>query len=125
MRSSIVDATVKSRQKTKAATAKASNERPKKGAPTDAPSSPEPQATPKSKPLPDKSFAKASNIRNIRDVVDAPPELTALPRAAKKHGIAKRQDAPISLVQKAKMEAEREDAIKRYRAMKEKERDAA
>jgi len=70
-------------------------------------------------------FAKASTSmpKSVNDVVRAPPRIKHLPRNAKKivaaSGRGKKSDAVISMAQKAMMEAERENAIQRYRELKE------
>jgi hypothetical protein len=70
-------------------------------------------------------FAKASTSmpKSVNDIVQAPPQIKNLPRNAKKivaaSGKGKKSDAVVSLAQKAMMEAERENAIQRYRELKE------
>lgn len=70
-------------------------------------------------------FAKASTSapKRVNDVVQAPPQINHFPRNAKKivaaSGKGKKSDMVISMAQKAMMEAERENAIQRYRELKE------
>lgn len=70
-------------------------------------------------------FAKAptSTPKSVNDIVQAPPQIKHLPRNAKKIVAAsekgKKADAVVSMAQKAMMEAERENAIQRYRELKE------
>jgi dihydroxyacid dehydratase/phosphogluconate dehydratase len=70
-------------------------------------------------------FAKASTSvpKSVNDIVQAPPQINHLPRNAKKivaaSGKGKKSDAVISMAQKASMEVERENAIQRYRELKE------
>lgn len=70
-------------------------------------------------------FAKASTSapKSVNDIVQAPPQISHLPRNAKKvvaaSGKGKKSDMVISMAQKVAMEAEREDAIQRYRELKE------
>ena len=76
-----------------------------------------------------KEFAKISSAapRRLNDVAMAPPELKKLPRGAAKRssssegGKAKAGAAAgvLSMAQRAMMEVERENAIRRYREMKE------
>lgn len=73
-----------------------------------------------------KEFATtpSSAPRRLNDVALAPPELKKLPRGAAKHsssgGKAKANAAGVlSMAQRAMMEVERENAIRRYREMKE------
>jgi len=74
---------------------------------------------------PSTEFAKASTSmpKSVNDIVRAPPRIKHLPRNAKKivaaSGRGKKSDAVISMAQKAMMEAERENAIQRYRELKE------
>ena len=71
------------------------------------------------------NFAKASTSapRSVNDVVQAPPQISRLPRNAKRivaaSGKGKKSDTVISMAQKVAMEAERENAIQRYRELKE------
>ncbi|KAI9511333.1 hypothetical protein F5148DRAFT_1009640 [Russula earlei] len=72
-----------------------------------------------------KEFATTSSAapRRLNDVVTAPPALKSLPRGAKKHrsrpGKAKAVVAGVlSMAQRAMMETERENAIRRYREMR-------
>jgi len=79
-----------------------------------------------------KEFATASSAapRRLNDIVVAPPELKKLPRGAAKRasssgGKAKAGAAAagvLSMAQRAMMEVERENAIRRYREMKERTR---
>ena len=78
-----------------------------------------------------KDFAKASTTKRITDVVQAPPELTSLPRLPKsdEHLSSVSADKTkvknggvVSLAQKARMEEERQRVIKRYREMREGQR---
>ena len=70
-------------------------------------------------------FEKASTSapKSVNDIVQAPPQISHLPRNAKKivatSGKGKKSDMVISMAQKASMEAERENAIQRYRELKE------
>lgn len=75
-----------------------------------------------------KEFATTSSAapRRLNDIAMAPPELKKLPRGATKHpsrgdGKAAKAGAAgvLSMAQRVMMEAERENAIKRYRDMKE------
>jgi hypothetical protein len=75
-----------------------------------------------------KEFAITSSAapRRLNDIAMAPPELKKLPRGATKHqsgGGGKTAKAAaagvLSMAQRVMMEAERENAIKRYREMKE------
>ena len=76
-----------------------------------------------------KEFAKISSAapRRLNDVAMAPPELKKLPRGAANRssssegGKAKAGAAAgvLSMAQRAMMEVERENAIRRYREMKE------
>lgn len=74
---------------------------------------------------PSTEFAKASTSapKRVNDIVQAPPQIKHLPRNAKKivitSGKGKKSEAVISMAQKAMMEAERENVIKRYRELKE------
>jgi hypothetical protein len=74
---------------------------------------------------PSVDFAKASTStpKSVNDIVQAPPQIKHLPRNAKKilatSGKGKKSDAVVSMAQKAMMEAERENAIQRYRELKE------
>ena len=63
--------------------------------------------------------------RRLNDIAHAPPEFKNLPRGAedkskKKYGVGK--EGVISMKQKIMMEEEREKAIVRYRALKERRR---
>jgi len=70
-------------------------------------------------------FAKTSTStpKRVNDIVQAPPQIKHLPRNAKKivdaSGKGKKSDAVISMAQRAMMEVERENAIRRYRELKE------
>jgi hypothetical protein len=71
-----------------------------------------------------KEFATTSSAapRRLNDVAMAPPELKKLPRgAAKQRSSAggKAKAGVLSMAQRAMMEVERENAIRRYREMKE------
>jgi hypothetical protein len=77
-----------------------------------------------------KEFATTSSAapRRLNDIATAPPELKRLPRGAAKHpagGNAKTTKGAsagagvLSMAQRAMMEVERENAIRRYREMKE------
>ena len=72
-----------------------------------------------------KEFATTSSAapRRLNDIAMAPPELKKLPRGATKHHGGKTAKAAaagvLSMAQRVMMEAERENAIKRYREMKE------
>jgi len=77
-----------------------------------------------------KEFATTSSAvpRRLNDVVMAPPQLKSLPRgaAAAKHALAtggkvnaRAGTGVLSMAQRAMMEVERENAIRRYREMKE------
>ena len=74
---------------------------------------------------PSTEFAKMSTSapKSVNDIVQAPPQIKHLPRNAKKivaaSGKSKKSDAIISMARKAMMETERENAIKRYRELKE------
>jgi len=74
---------------------------------------------------PPTEFVKASTSapRSVNDIVQAPPQMRHLPRNAKKivaaSGNGQKSDAVVSMAQKAMMEAERENAIQRYRELKE------
>jgi len=79
---------------------------------------------------PPKEFATTSSAapRRLNDVAMAPPELKKLPRgAAKQHSLAGGKvkagasagAGVLSMAQRAMMEVERENAIRRYREMKE------
>jgi len=74
---------------------------------------------------PSTEFEKASTSapKRINDIVQAPPQFKHLPRNAKKivttSGKGKKSDAIVSMAQKAMMEAERENVIRRYRELKE------
>lgn len=62
--------------------------------------------------------------RRLNDIAMAPPDLKKLPRGAKKNGAAGKGDGAgkagiLSMAQRAMMEAERENAIARYRELKE------
>ncbi len=71
-----------------------------------------------------KEFATISSAepRRLNDIVTAPPVLKKLPRGASNAG-AKYSKAGglLSMAQRAMMEAERENAIQRYREMKERQ----
>ena len=68
----------------------------------------------------------ASAPRRLNDIVQAPPELKKLPRGAKQGQLAKAaivgshslKDGALSMAQKAKLEEERERAIKAYRELR-------
>ena len=70
-------------------------------------------------------FAKVSTSapRRVNDIVQAPPQIKHLPRNAKSivaaSGKGQKSDAVVSMAQKAMMETERENAIQRYRELKE------
>lgn len=74
-----------------------------------------------------KEFATISSARprRLNDIATAPPELKKLPRGASKLGA--KHSAPartkaagvLSMAQRAMMETERENAIRRYREMRE------
>jgi hypothetical protein len=69
-----------------------------------------------------RDFSKAAP-RKLNDVVQAPPELPTLRLTVKKDGgKTKDGDSILSLAQKAMMEKERENAIRRYRELKERKR---
>ena len=77
------------------------------------------------KEKPPTEFAKASTSvpKSVNDVVRAPPRIKHLPRNARRivaaSGKGKKSDAVISMAQKAMMEAERENVIRRYRELRE------
>ena len=64
-------------------------------------------------------------LTRLNDIVQAPPNLTKLPRgvAAKRKAqgghVPSQREGVISMAQKQRMEEERENAIKRYRELKE------
>lgn len=68
-------------------------------------------------------FAKTSSAtpKRLNDIAMEPPSLKKLPRGAQKAtaGGGKSNGAVLSMAQKHMMEVERENAIRRYRAMKE------
>jgi hypothetical protein len=70
-------------------------------------------------------FDKRAPTRRLNDIVQAPPNLTKLPRGASKRtaqgggAVAFKTNGVISMAQKQKMEEEREKAIQRYRELKE------
>ena len=72
-----------------------------------------------------KEFSTTSSAapRRLNDIAMAPPELKKLPRGATKHlsrgGGKAGASGVLSMAQRVMMEAERENAIKRYRDMKE------
>jgi hypothetical protein len=75
-----------------------------------------------------KEFATTSSAvpRRLNDVVMAPPQLKSLPRGAAKRALARGGKVDVragtgvlSMAQRAMMEVERENAIRRYREMKE------
>jgi len=75
-----------------------------------------------------KEFATTSSAvpRRLNDVVMAPPQLKSLPRGAAKRSLAlggkvdvRTGAGVLSMAQRAMMEVERENAIRRYREMKE------
>lgn len=74
---------------------------------------------------PSTEFAKTSTSapKSVNDIVQAPPQIKHLPRNAQKivaaSGKGKKSDAVVSMAQKAMMEVERENAIHRYRELKE------
>ena len=74
---------------------------------------------------PPTEFVKASTSvpKRVNDIVQAPPQIKHLPRNAKKlvatSGKGKKSEAVVSMAQKARMEAERENVIQRYRELKE------
>jgi len=74
---------------------------------------------------PSTEFEKVSTSapKRVNDIVQAPPQIKHLPRNAKKivatSGKGRKSDAVISMAQKAMMEAERENVIRRYRELKE------
>ena len=88
------------------------------------------QATAKAKKEQPRDFEKISTSapRRLNDIVQAPPEIKALPRKAKKlatqgsikmnGGTKSLSEGVLSMAQKAMMEEERERAIKLYREMK-------
>ncbi|KAG8906941.1 hypothetical protein FRB99_005715 [Tulasnella sp. 403] len=61
-------------------------------------------------------FERAPTRRSVRDIVDAPPELTKLPRKAS--GATASGKLPVSAVQQRLMARERERVIEHYRALK-------
>lgn len=68
-------------------------------------------------------FEEATQVRNVMDIVQAPPTLTKAKRGLKGTSITEALPAsrmPVSGALKMMMEAEREKAIKGYREMKEK-----
>lgn len=73
---------------------------------------------------PEKSFQKAPISKRVSDVVQAPPELTALPRYAKKNAetLSRKKDLPVSAIQKEIMAEQREKAVKLYRQLRERQR---
>jgi hypothetical protein len=74
-----------------------------------------------------KEFAKPTPTNRITDIVQAPPEITSLPRRdkmSKSKGSSAARNAIVSLALKAQMEEEREKAIRRYRDMRESQRTA-
>ncbi|KAH9967979.1 hypothetical protein BC827DRAFT_1263734 [Russula dissimulans] len=81
-----------------------------------------------------KEFATTSSAvpRRLNDVVMAPPQLKSLPRGAAKHSLAPGGKIHVraggtgvlSMAQRAMMEVERENAIRRYREMKERKLNA-
>lgn len=84
-------------------------------------------------PSPERMAAKATESRDfskaaprkLNDVAQAPPELPTLRLATKKrkdHDGGTSKDSVLSLAQKVMMEQERENAIRRYREMKERKR---
>lgn len=74
---------------------------------------------------PSREFTKVSTSapKSVNDIVQAPPQIKCLPRNAKKIAAAlgkgKKSDTVVSMAQKVMMEAERENAIHRYRELKE------
>ena len=74
---------------------------------------------------PSTEFAKTSTSapKSVNDIVQAPPQIKHLPRNAKNivaiSGKSKKSDTVVSMAQKAMMETERENAIQRYRELKE------
>ena len=76
-----------------------------------------------------KEFATTSSAapRRLNDIAIAPPELKKLPRGAAKRSLsggkakagATAAAGVLSMAQRAMMEVERENAIRRYREMKE------
>jgi hypothetical protein len=75
-----------------------------------------------------KEFAITSSAapRRLNDVAMAPPELKRLPRpkdaktsSGKQHAVQTKAGGVLSMAQRAMMEIERENAIRRYREMKE------
>ncbi|KAH9010297.1 hypothetical protein EDB85DRAFT_2136367 [Lactarius pseudohatsudake] len=73
-----------------------------------------------------KEFATISSARprRLNDIATAPPELKNLPRRrasdlGAKHARTKAVGSGLSMAQRAMMETERENAIRRYREMKE------
>jgi hypothetical protein len=70
-------------------------------------------------------FVKASTSapKSVNDIVQAPPQINRLPRNAAKivaaSGKGKKSDVFSSMAGKAMLEAERENAIRRYRELKE------
>ncbi|KAH9029535.1 hypothetical protein EDB84DRAFT_1496102 [Lactarius hengduanensis] len=73
-----------------------------------------------------KEFATISSARprRLNDIATAPPELKKLPRRrasdlGAKHARTKAVGSVLSMAQRAMMETERENAIRRYREMKE------
>jgi hypothetical protein len=75
-----------------------------------------------------KEFATTSSAapRRLNDIVMAPPELKRLSRtkgamgsSAKEHAVQTKAGGVLSMAQRAMMEMERENAIRQYREMKE------
>ncbi|KAF9652794.1 hypothetical protein BDM02DRAFT_2583928, partial [Thelephora ganbajun] len=77
----------------------------------------------KKKPSREFATTSTSTPKRVNDIVQAPPQIKHLPRNARKivaaSGKGKKSDAVVSMAQKVMMEAERENAIQRYRKLKE------
>lgn len=65
-------------------------------------------------------FVKAEQRRRLNDIVQEPPTFTKLPRGAKSTKVETLAKGVVSMAQKHMMELEREQAVKRYRELKEK-----
>ena len=75
------------------------------------------------KPPIDFEKTSTSTPKSVNDIVQGPPQIKHLPRNSQKilaaSGKSKKSDAVVSMAQKAMMEVERENAIQRYRQLKE------
>jgi hypothetical protein len=88
---------------------------------------PPPPPSPKQKPSAPSEFLKqkTSAPRRLNDIVQAPPQIDKLPRGAARAQKKREEagevngDGVVSMKQKLMMEKEREDAIRRYRELKE------